>query len=260
LRRAFLACLTCLCAIAAIVLAWVPVYSTPPAGPSLQEPMPPEGWTVCEVGELEYIQEVNEVRQVFKVCNAQGWEIKVFCTQPGIPAPGDGTGCSYEPGGTFWCGGSVQVLKFFAIIQEPPPTETPTPTPVPTDTPTAVEPSATEGTPGTIETAYPVDTPSDPIETSYPIDTPTDTLTVDPGIATLTSTGTAVPNQATATSTVQPFTNTPRPYTTLPNNGTRPFPGGQGNRGFVVLTLLAMAIAWGITIWAVVLRRRPGRS
>jgi hypothetical protein len=249
LRRIFLACLTCLIAIAALALAWVPAYSEFPSGLVFQETLPPEGWTVCEVGGFEYIQEVNEARQVFTVCNAEGWRIKVYCTQIGVPAPESGAGCSLNTDGYYWCGNAVQILKFLTVIEEPTATDTPTPTntPTPTDSPTP--------TPTDTSTATPADMI---IDTDTP--TPTGTLT-QTDTFTPTPTGTIT---QTDTSTV---TNTPtrrsNPFiVTIPPPGPdpRPYPGGPGNRSFVILALVAMALTWGIGIWAFVLRRQSGRS
>lgn len=109
-----------------------------PYMPPMQSNPPPAGWSVCVIGELEPIPDVG-IRQVFELCHADGWRLKVYCLDPEKPIPELGTMCSQLVGGGYWCGDEVQQLGLLDVLQgaEDTPTPTATATATSTVTPTA---------------------------------------------------------------------------------------------------------------------------
>lgn len=204
-------------------------FLAPPPARQAQGGLPVEGWQVCRVGGFVTIPGVG-LRQVFDLCNSQGWEVTAYCLQPGLPVPTLGAMCSMISGDTFWCGAGVQELALYGVLQTPmPPSATPTPT----------------------ETATPTETPT-------PTPTPTDTLTPTPsetptapptGTATVTATGTLTPTETPPT----PLMDTLVVETASPTPYERPRSGGPGNAGSLigaVLLTLGLAAAGALTVWA----------
>lgn len=187
-----LACLIIL--LIALLPLTTPLYAA--ARGALQDELPSEGWTVCSVGGIQFIDEVGENRQVFEVCHQMGWRYQVYCTQPNVPVPQVGAFCSLFSGGLLWCGEGVQQLQMYAILQTPEATLTPTSSPTATETST-VTPTVTAS--------------SMPTTTFTPTGTPL-ALTI-------------VPSE-TATQAV--LTATPPILRTFPPDN-HPRPGGPGN-------------------------------
>jgi hypothetical protein len=151
---------------------------------------PTYNWFVCEDLGLGVVPGVPGLRQILRLCHNQGWEIRAYCLQPGVPVPPIGSTCSNTPEDTFWCGDGFQILQEFAQDV------TPTASPVPLETNTAVP----------TQTSLPSIT-----ITTTPSRTPTETLTPSAtGILTDTPPPTITPRlTGTPTLTLSP-TNTPR--------------------------------------------------
>lgn len=185
-------------------------FLAPPPARQAQGGLPVEGWQVCRVGGFVTIPGVG-LRQVFDLCNSQGWEVTAYCLQPGLPVPTLGAMCSMISGDTFWCGAGVQELALYGVLQ------TPTPTPTPTDTLTP---------------------------------TPSETPTAPPtGTATVTATGTLTPTETPPTplmDTLVVETASPTPYERPRSGG----PGNAGSLIGAVLLTLGLAAAGALTVWA----------
>jgi len=109
------------------------------ASPPAQQVLPPEGWQLCSDLGMVTIPGIGD-RQLFQMCQGEGWEVQAYCLDPGMPIPPIGATCSLLGGDTFWCGDGIQQLQLFQIIETPvPSTSTPTPTLTPTPTPTSVQ-------------------------------------------------------------------------------------------------------------------------
>ena len=122
----------------------VMVTSAALAGPLPQDVnLPPEGWQVCLVGDVETIPGVPDARQVFELCHADGWRLQAYCLNPGIPVPLVGEICSQVEGDIFWCGEGVQTLSMYGVLETPSPPDTETPTVTPTDTATSTATTTT---------------------------------------------------------------------------------------------------------------------
>lgn len=117
-RKILAACLGCVL----LGLAVVITVGFRPAARLLQGGLPAQGWSVCLVGGLESIPGVGE-RQVFELCQGDGWRVRVYCLDPNQPAPAQGDRCSLLGGDTFWCGDGVQQLQYFAMLETPAPVE-----------------------------------------------------------------------------------------------------------------------------------------
>lgn len=201
-RRLFVWLLACLC-FAGLVAA------KPYSAPEPQEDLPAHGWSVCAIGGEEPIPGLPDLRQVFDLCHADGWRLRGYCLQPGMPVPQLGVMCSQE-GGIYWCGDTVQQLQFYAVLQ------TPVPTPTPTSSTTATATSTVTPT----ATATPTET-----ATLTPTSTTTTTLTTSPTLATLTLT--AEYQEITPDASITPtVTATTWAWVTI---GIRPRAGGPGN-------------------------------
>lgn len=204
--------------LAVIVPLVLPFHAA--ARPMLQDDLPPEGWTVCVAGGMQFIPEVGENRQVFEVCHGEGWRYQAYCTQPSVPIPSIGVFCSLLPGGVLWCGDAVQQLQLYAILQTPEATATPTNTATATVTLTS---------------------------------TATNTLTPT---ATVTPTGTPVQATRTLTETATEeaaATTTPPVVRTFLPGDDRPRPGGPGN---VEAAGVVLGAVLGPLAGFVLLRRR----
>lgn len=102
-------------------------------------PLPTDGWRVCQDLGVGSIPGLGEDRQRFVLCNnPTGWQVQVYCLNPGVTPPPVGAYCSLVSGSTFWCGNGVQQLEFYAILQLPP-----TPTATATATATSIPPTLT---------------------------------------------------------------------------------------------------------------------
>lgn len=112
------------------------------ANPHIQAPpLPTDGWRVCQDLGVGSVPGLGEDRQRFVLCNPPtGWQVQVYCLNPGVTPPGVGDYCSLVGGTTFWCGDAVQQLEFYGILQIPP---TPTATATATNTATTIPPTAT---------------------------------------------------------------------------------------------------------------------
>jgi hypothetical protein len=116
--------------LAALTLPSSSAVASPPA----QQVLPPEGWQLCQDLGMVNIPGVGD-RQLFQMCQGEGWEVQAYCLDPGMPVPQLGDTCSLLGGNTFWCGDGIQQLQLFQILETPVPS-TSTPTPTPTLTPT----------------------------------------------------------------------------------------------------------------------------
>ncbi len=184
-----------------------------------QADLPAHGWSVCWVGGEEMVPGQPDPRQVFELCHADGWQVRAYCLQPGMPAPQVGVMCSQE-GSVFWCGDAIQQLQFYAVLQTPAATLTPTQTATATVTST-VTPTRTA--------------------TSTPTLTITTTLTETPVLETLTLT----PEYQQITVEVSE-TATTQAWSTIV---VRPRAGGPGNAGLVYALLggagcILAAVGW----------------
>lgn len=217
----------------------------PPAAPAAQWNLPGEGWSVCRIGGEEPIEGVGD-RQVFDLCHAQGWTLKTYCLDPGMPVPQLGDLCSQLVGGTYWCGDGVQELGFVDVLQAPETATVPSATPESTATVTVTTaPSATvtetsPAIPQQQQTGYPP-----PEETAYPAP---DTATV-PAATAIVATVTTAPS-----ATLVVFTPTVRstPYQRPPAGG----PGnlnailpGLGGLGALGLGLAGLRRGWLRRAW-----------
>jgi len=195
-----------------------------------QADLPAHGWSVCWVGGEETVPGQPDPRQVFELCHADGWQLRAYCLQPGMPAPQVGTMCSQE-GGVFWCGDAIQQLQFYAVLQTPAATLTPTQTATATATSTS--------------TATPPNT-----ATLTPTLTITTTLTETPVLETLTLT----PEYQQITVEVSETATTQAWSTTV----VRPRAGGPGNAGLVYGLLGGAGCFLAVIGWR--LRRRPKKT
>lgn len=124
----------------------VTIWLNANANPHQQTPpLPTDGWRVCQDLGVGSVPGLGEDRQRFVLCNPPtGWQVQVYCLNPGVTPPGVGAYCSLVSGNTFWCGDTVQQLELYGILQIPPtPTATATATNTATPTATALPPTAT---------------------------------------------------------------------------------------------------------------------
>ncbi len=102
----------------------------------LEAAKPVYNWWVCEDLGLGPVPGVSGLRQRFRLCHHQDWEVLAYCTQPGLPAPSLGQRCTRISNKTYQCGSGVQVVREYDILDTPAPSPTITATPGPNDTPT----------------------------------------------------------------------------------------------------------------------------
>ena len=183
------------------------------ASPPAQQVLPPEGWQLCQDLGVVPIPGVGDA-QLFEMCQGEGWTVRAYCLDPGMPIPQVGEFCSLLNGDTFWCGDGIQQLRLYQILETPVP-ETPFPTMTPTSTSTITSTS-----------------------TSTPTASPTSTSTPTP----------------TPSPTIQGGSPTPRPDTPVPTVYYRPSAGGPGNSAvFTLLGGLALGLilagAGGLGFW-----------
>jgi hypothetical protein len=135
-------------------------------------PLPAEGWRVCQDLGVGVVPGLSEERQRFVLCNnPPGWEVQVYCLDPGSAPPDIGTNCSLLGDNIFWCGDSVQQLQLYGILQIPPTaTASATATATLTATATSLPPSAT-----------PLPSQTQPAATRTSAPRPTATARVAPG-------------------------------------------------------------------------------
>lgn len=188
--------------------------------PAPQTELPTDGWTVCAVGVEEPVPGLPDLRQMFNLCHANGWELRAYCLQPGMPAPPVGVMCSQD-GGVFWCGDGVQMLQNYVVLQTPEATPTPTQTATATITSTAT-----------------------PTLTITPSPTGTTTLTLTPTLETVTLTAEwqQITVEASETATIQSWSTV----------GIRPRAGGPGNAGLVyglLVGVFALLVWMGWRLW-----------
>jgi hypothetical protein len=126
---------------------------------------PVNKWRVCKDLGVGPVPGVPGLRQRFKLCHPQGWEVKAYCTDPSKPAPTVGTLCTRQ-GNVFICGNAVQPMRLYVIVQTPGPPETPTPTLTLTPTPTATPTASPTLTPTATLTASPTAPPPSPSPTA----------------------------------------------------------------------------------------------
>jgi hypothetical protein len=97
---------------------------------SLSAPKPVDGWYVCRNLGIGAVPGLPDPRQRLKLCHDSGWEVLVYCTQPGLPVPPVGRRCTRIGAQTYRCGASNQRVREYRTIQVPVDTATPTLTPV----------------------------------------------------------------------------------------------------------------------------------
>lgn len=146
---------------------------------AVQETLPSEGWRVCADLGLGTAPGAPGETQLFEICQGDGWTIRAYCLDPGMPIPPVGDFCTLMNGDTFWCGDEVQELRLYQVIGTPlPPSLTPTLTP--THTPTVISMPAATGQPGLPQ----------PFATGTPeTETPTATIYVRPAAGGPTNVG-----------------------------------------------------------------------
>lgn len=216
--------LLAVCVLFTLVFAFSQVLSPDTQVKAAQIFAPPiYNWFVCEDLGVGSVPGVPDLRQILRLCHNQGWEIRTYCLQPGIPAPPIGSTCSQPAEGNFWCGDEFQLLQEFALDvtptaspnpsvtntripsqTSPPPlnTQTPTWTPTGTQTPTS--------------TVLSSDTPP-PTSTPRLTQTPTRTNTPAPS-----TTGTVVNSETPMVSSTPPITLTETPQTSRTNTPVGP--------------------------------------
>lgn len=125
-----------------LVCAWL---ISSPRALGQTPPLPSDGWRVCQDLGVGAVPGLAEERQRFVLCRIPpGWQVQVYCLDPGVTPPAVGTYCSLLGDNVFWCGDSVQQLSLYGILQYPPTaTATQTPTATLTATATNIPPSAT---------------------------------------------------------------------------------------------------------------------
>jgi hypothetical protein len=158
------------------------------------------------------------VRERFRLCQGDGWEVLAYCLEVGKTPPPLNTLCSYVSDTNVWCGDAYQYLQEYGVLA------TAAPTTVPTDTATATRTATATFTATFTRTT-----------------TATLTRTVTPA-ASLTSTLARLQG-ASATAT--------RSGGGGGEAGGRTRPGGSGNLAVITpavllaaLTLLAASLAW----------------
>lgn len=132
--------------IATICWATVITPRTPAAAAGIENAraaevnQPVNKWKVCKDLGVGPVPGLAGLRQRFKLCHPQGWEVKAYCTDPSLPAPTVGTTCTRQ-GNMFLCGNASQPMRLYVVVATPPPTETPLPTltPAPSATPTTTQ-------------------------------------------------------------------------------------------------------------------------
>lgn len=139
-------------------------------------PLPTEGWRVCEDLGIGSVPGLGENRQRFVLCNnPTGWQVLVYCLDPGMTPPSVGAYCSLINDGTFWCGDGIQQLEFYEIYQLPP---TPTSTATDTATSTATATATATSIPPTLT---PLPSQTVPAATQAPTTVVTNVVRVAPG-------------------------------------------------------------------------------
>jgi hypothetical protein len=137
----FLILLGALCSFIIAARAQPPAAANPPAG-AFQSGLPQYGWKVCEdLGEGP-VTGVERNVQILRLCRNSGWQVLVHCIDLGMDVPAVGAACEMINGTDFSCGGGVQRMRLFQIVETPAPAPTNTLTPTLTLTPTVTRTAA----------------------------------------------------------------------------------------------------------------------
>ncbi len=217
-----------------VTICWTTVITTraPASAAGIENALaaevnqPVNKWKVCKDLGVGPVPGLAGLRQRFKLCHPQGWEVKAYCTDPSRPAPTVGTMCTRQ-GNMFLCGNASQPMRLYVIVATPGPNQTPLPT--------------ITATPTSTLTATP---------TSSPAAAPTSTLTATP-----TSTLTATPSSTPVPATVTPAAPQRPP-------GPRPHPGGGSNLqmvGFKALVIGVLLLLAGLSVTNRAIQNEPVR-
>ncbi len=139
MKRAALILVELLIVVLAVGVRWpapVSAASPPPFEDLFLAPLaqkPQNNWRVCRDLGIGNVPGLGIRRQRFRLCHNEGWEVLAYCLEPNLPAPAVGTRCTRTSANTYACGGGVQRLREYSVVETPGPESTPIP--VPTATP-----------------------------------------------------------------------------------------------------------------------------